>query len=327
MKFFDSFWKASFYKEGKATSFWGAFGKVTLVTFIAAILCAICFYVTFGMHIPGYLYSYGVQALNGYPNGLVVSVENDRLSKNIEGELHLYPIPERKIGKMKTEEILPGYVIAINDKENVSFDSYERSNALILLARDGIVARGDGETQIMSYADLLKSHNKVAVTKDMVGEMVSVVNTYAESVPCILFVAIIVLYTLFAPLGYLIFTLFSGLIIMLFSAQIIRRKIAFGEAYIYGMYALAPVIIFEGVLRTIPYIKNVVDFIPFFGTLSILGFLWLMFRSQTKPVQPKVTKEVKEEVVDKPVKKTKTVATKKPTKKTTKEAKTTSNSI
>lgn len=314
MKFFDSFWKPSFYQEGKATSFWKAFGKVTLVTCIIAILHAICFYMIFGMHIPGYLYSYGVQLLNGYPNGLVITVEGDRLSKNIEGELHLYPIPERKIGKMRSEEMLPEYVIAINDKENVSFESYERSNALIFLAKDGIITQGDGEKQIMSYSDLLKSHDNFIITKDMIGDLVSVINVHAESVPRIVFIVMVILYALFAPLLYLLFTLFSGLIIMLCSAQIIRRKISFVKAYIYGLYALAPVIILKGVLSIIPYVK-VVEYIPFFGTICILGFLWIMFKPKVTFTQPEEVKEEVSEKVEEPTKKVKKVSVKRSTKK------------
>ncbi len=303
MKFFDSFWKASFYKEGKATSFWRSFGKVSFITFIVSIFYAICFYTTFGIHIPTYLYSYGVRALSGYPSELLVTIDGNSLSKNIEGELHMYTIPEGKIGDMKMEEVLPGYLIAINDKESASLDAYHRANALILLAKDGIAVQGDGEIQIHSYGELLQSNEKIVVSKAMVSDMVAAVNTHAESVPWVIFFAIIVLFSLLAPLGYLLLSLFNGLIIMWFSGSIIKKKITFAQSYIYGMYALAPVIVISEVLHTVPYVRSVVDVIPFFATISVCFFLWYMFRDTAKPKKEEKktekvekTKEIKKSV-------------------------------
>lgn len=300
MKFFDSFWKSSFYKEGKATSFWRSFGKVTLVTFVVSIVYATLFYVAFGMHIPAHLYTYGINALNGYPSGLVVTIQDDTLSKNSEGELHLYPISDGKIGEMKIEEVLPGYVVAINDTVSASLESYKNANALIFLAKDGLVVQGNDEMQIFSYSELLHGETNAVLTKDMISGIVATVNEHAKSIPWILVASIIILYSLFAPIGYLLLGLFNGLIIMLFSSYIIKKKATYSESYIYGMYALAPVIIVNGVLLMIPYVKDVAMVIPFFGTFLVVGFLLFMFRDEkvTPKVEVKVKPKVDEKIVE-----------------------------
>jgi hypothetical protein len=63
------------------------------------------------------------------------------------------------------------------------------------------------------------------------------------------------------------------------------------------MYALAPVIIVNGVLLMIPYVQDVVTMIPFFGTFLVLGFLWCMFSDEK--VTPKVEVKVKPKVDEK----------------------------
>lgn len=293
MKFFDSFWKKSFYTEGKATSFWGAFGKVTLVSFVLSIAYAIGFYVTFGIHIPSYIYSYGVQALSGYPSGLVVTIDHEKMTKNIEGAMYLYPIPEGKVGKVRMEEVLPEYLIAINDKESVSLEAYHRSNALILLGKDGIVTQGNREVQIMSYKDALHTDDSFVITKDTVVGMVSAVNMYAPSLPWLIFVGIIILFSIFAPLGYLLITLFNGLVVMLFGKKILKKEATYGESYVYAMYALAPVIIITSILSVPPLIQNLVNVIPFLGTVGVVIFLWYMF---TKDSPKKITAKKEKKV-------------------------------
>lgn len=302
MKFFDSFWKASFYKEGKAISFWKSFGKVCLVTFLVSISYAVCFYTSFGMNIPSYLYSYGVQALNGYPSNLVVTIEGNKLSKNIGGELHMYAIPEGKINEVRMEEVLPGYIIAINDTESASLDSFKRANALILLAKDGIVTQSHRETQILSYSDLLHSHDNVVISKDMMSDMVAAVNIYSPSIPWILCAGIIILYALFAPLGYLLLGLINGLIIMWLSTQIIKKKTNFIDSYILGMYALAPVIIISSILSMIPGVRAIVGVIPFFETIFVIAFLWCMFSVKKVKISKETMEATKEaDVVKKKV--------------------------
>ncbi len=311
MKFFESFWKASFYKGGKATSFWGAFGKITLVSFLLSVVTAVCVYVSFGMHLPSYIYSYGVQALNGYPSELVVTINGDALTKNTEGELHLYPIPDGIVGGSKFEELLPGYIFTVNDKVSASLETYRQSNSLILLAKDGIVVEGnDRQIQIISYKDVLQNQDTFEITKATILDMVAAVNVYAPYTPHLVSLVIIVLISLFAPLGYLFFTIFIGLVVMWLSQQLLHKKLNYKESYIHSLYALAPVVVVTEILQYIPYVRVVANHIPLLELLLVLAFLWFMFKdvkvqAKKEKVESKVTKAptVKKAIAKKETKK------------------------
>jgi hypothetical protein len=302
MKFFESFWKASFYKGGKATSFWGAFGKIVLVSFLVSISTAICVYMSFGIHIPSHVYSYGVQALHGYPSDLVVSVKNGSLTKNTSNVVQLYPIPEGTMSDPKMDAILPGYIFSINDKEYASLDAYKRANALILLAKDGVVVQGNKQQlEILTYKDLLHNQNEFTITKATIGDMVSAVNEYAPYAPRMVSLVIIICISLFAPLFYLLFTFLTALVVRWLSPQLFKKVLTYKESYIYSLYALAPVILVTELLKMVPYVRSVANHIPFLELLLVLAFLWFMLQEVRVKTKESVTtkKESKPKVVKK----------------------------
>lgn len=278
MQFFDSFWKASFYQEGKAVSFWRALGKIVLVVFFVSIGYAIVFYDTVGKKIPGYLNSYSSQALEGFPPDLIITVHDGTLSKNIPGELKLYMLPKEIMDESTSGKPLPKYLVTINDEESISLESYEKSNALVLLAKDGLATRDDKGIKMSSYKDMSQSGKDFTFSRDDIRTGVTWVNSYANHVPSIIGVSIILLVTIFSPFGYLFIALFYGLVVMVLSRWVLMRKVTFDESYILSLYALPPVIIVSSIVNTIPYIKNLVSYIPFLTTILIIGFLALMFR-------------------------------------------------
>ncbi len=283
MNFFDSFWKASFYKDGHAVSFWKAFWKVVLVMFIVSLVFATLSHVTLGKKIPAYVDTYTKKALAEYPSELVVTIRGGTLSKNIKGELQLYTIPKDIFGKEYDRDSLPEYLVTINDVENVSLEAYKKSNSLVLLAKDGMVMRDDKGIKIAPYSEMEEGRQPTEdfiFTKDMIVKGVDVVNEYKERMPAILFGSIVIFWTLFAPLGYLTVTLLYGLIVMLLSTWIIGRKLAYSESYILSLYALAPVIVVSNVLQIVPHISKVVTYIPFLSLMLLVLFLGYMFREK-----------------------------------------------
>lgn len=278
MKFFDSFWKSVFYKESKDLSFWGAFWKLTVVSLFIALLYSVYFYVAIGIHIPAHLYSYGLRVVTGYPTDLEIILDNDRLTANRNGLFHLYPISEGRIDSIKIEDTLPGYVLAINADESVSLEAYDRANALVFLGKDGIITRSHKEIQMIPYKEITKGHERLAVNRPMVEDMVAVLNEYAPSVPFVMGVIIFVGLTIFLPIGYSIACLFYGFVVMLLSRRIIKRETTFKESYTYSLFALAPVILIYECITGLPYIGTYISFIPFLVTILVVLFLWVMFR-------------------------------------------------
>ncbi len=281
MNFFDSFWKASFYQDGRAVSFWKAFWKIVLVVFLLSVAYAVMFYVTIGKKIPTYIQKYSAQALDGYPSDLVVTIKDGKLSKNIPGTLHLYPLPE-DFSKKSNEEALPTYVVTINDKESVSLESYKKADSLVLLANDGMVSRGEKGIEIRPYSDMSQSAKEFTFDKSVIVAVVDKVHEYEPRISWIIVSCMVIFVTLFAPSGFLIATLLYGLVVMWLSMWIMKKKATYTESYIIALYALAPVVLISTLLEYVPYIKNIVNGIPFFTLIAVILFLKYMFMSTRK---------------------------------------------
>lgn len=277
MKFFDSFWKASFYQEGKAVSFWGAFWKIIVTVFFMSIVTAVFFYVTFGNKMPEYMHSYANQALDGYPSDLIITIKGGELSKNIPGELHLYPLPKEMIGNDKQGNMPFEYVFTITDSESVSLDLYQKAKSFVVIAKDGVVTQDNRGIKIVPFKDMAQQGKDFTFTKSMITPIVDMINSYADSVPFWIMACIVVFVTLFTPMWYLSLALLYGLLVMWLSKWLIGKKAIFSESYIYALYALAPVTILNTLLGAIPYVKNVVAVIPFFFSIMVIGFLKYMF--------------------------------------------------
>lgn len=282
MKIFDSFWNPSFYKNNtKGFSFWKAFGRLVLVSFIISIVYAVVFYGTIGKNIPQYLETFTAQVEKGYPDTLVLSLQNGFLTKNIKGEIKLYPIAD--FAQAKDFQIKSGahYFITIDDTKEVSLASFTASDALVFLAKDGWVTENNKDVRMNSYKSLGEAEKNLSFSKGTLTTILSYVNKNAGAIAPILVLAIIILCTIFAPLGYLLVALFIGLVVMLLSKWILPRKFVYGESYTLSLYALPSVIIVTKLASYLPYLSSVVSRIPFLTTLLVIGFLWLMFRKKT----------------------------------------------
>lgn len=277
MNFFDSFWKKSFYQDGNANSFWKAFWKVILVTFVVSVAYSIIFYVTVGKKIPSFLYTYSGQALDGFPQDLVITIKDGELTKNIPGKLQLYPIPSEAKNLVTNGTVLPAYMITIDDGV-VSFDAYKNADSFVLLAKDGVAVEEEEGVKISSYEGMEKHSKEFVFSKDDIQKGVTFINQYAEIIPGLSIAFIIIFLTVFSPLFYLLMTLFYGLVVMLLSKWLTGREGTFTESYILALYALAPVILVSTILHNIPYIKNIVVYIPLLTMILIVAFLVLMYK-------------------------------------------------
>jgi hypothetical protein len=281
MNFFDSFWKASFYTSGKATSFWKAFGKFVLVSFFLSVAYAVIFYVSFGKDIPSHITSYGKIILDGYPDELVLTVENGKLSKNIPGSVQLYPLPEKTLQSSSAKEAQPQYVVTIDDSQDLSLALFTASKSLFLFAKDGWIAQANNDTRIKSYDSTIDSKNPVTFSKELLRQTVDVAQKYSGTIAGVCVIAILSLYTIFFSLGHLAISLVIGLIFMLLSPWIIKKKVTYSNAYILTIYALPTVVAIQKLLLLVPFISTVISLIPFLTTFSVLAFLWYMFKGES----------------------------------------------
>lgn len=283
-RFFDSFWKSSFYQEWKAVSFWKAFWKIVLVIFLISVVASVIFYATFGKKMPAYIHSYADQALSGYPSNLIITIKNGELTKNIPGELHLYPLPKEMMAETQGD-ISFEHLVTINDTESVSLSLYQKSKSLIVLAKDGIVTQDSKEIKIAPYKDMVKEVKEFSFTKSMIVPVVAKVNAYADITPFVIMAFIVIFMTIFTPVIYLILALIYGLFVMWLSVWLTGKKIGFSESYILSLYALAPVIVVTTLLETIPYVQNVANAVPFLGAFVLLAFLKYMFMGAKHTIQ------------------------------------------
>lgn len=224
------------------------------------------------------MYSVETKISDGYPAELVVSIKDKKLSKNIPGEVKLYPLSmfgddvKEQIGKNIS------HFIVIDDTKEATVTSFEQSGGLMFFAKDGFLVKEENKTSINSYEDIGEISKDATFSKEILTKFIAIANEYIPSIPKVATITIIVVYTLFAPLGNALYLLFVGLLISLLSMYILKRKVDFVEAYILSMYALPSLIILEAVLSYVPYIKTVVSYIPFFTTIGIGVFLFFMYK-------------------------------------------------
>ena len=144
-----------------------------------------------------------------------------------------------------------------------------------MLAKDGVVTQDDRGIKIVPYTNILAKGEDFSFTKNMIVTAVNGVNQYGDIIPWVIMALLVFFVSIFLPLGYLLATLISGLIVMWLSMWIVGKKTGFSESYILALYALAPMFIVNTALQGVPYIGNVVDVIPF--SLAILTVIFLKY--------------------------------------------------
>lgn len=283
MNFFNAFWSPSFYKNNKDKhSFWKAFLRLIVVSFFIGILYAILFYIKIGKDIPNFLYSFETKISDGYPADLVISIKDQKLSKNIPGEIKLYPISLfGDTVKSQVEKNLSHFVV-IDDTKEATLGSFEQSGGVVFFAKDGVLVKENNKISINSYTTFSEIVKNVSFSKEIIKTFFTKVNEYVPSIPKVLTLAIALLYTLLAPIGNAFYLLFVGLIVVILSVHIFKRKIAFVEAYVLSMYALPSIILLEAFLYYLPYVSTIISSIPFFTTMGTILFLWFMFKENNK---------------------------------------------
>ncbi len=281
MKIFDSFWNPSFYRNNeKKLSFWSGFGRVLIINFIFSIVYATVFYVYVGKNIPTYVTSFSNTIKNEYPSNLVLSIKDGVLVKNIKGELKLYPMSTFFKDDIDKIQNSPKYFFVIDDSKEASLSAFTASEAVVFLGKDGWIAKGDNAGKINSYKELQGVGNTISFSTSTIEYVINAINPYVNKVAPTISIGIILLYTLFVTIGYLFFVLFVGLVIMLLSTTIFKKKFDYPTSYIYSLYALPSVLIIEKLLELTPYISKVIAYIPFFSILLIVLFLWYMLKEE-----------------------------------------------
>ncbi|MBP6948681.1 MAG: DUF1189 family protein [Candidatus Pacebacteria bacterium] len=280
MNFLNAFWNPSFYKNNTGTfSFWKAFLRLLIVSFFIGIVYATLFYVKIGKDIPTFLYSFDAKVSDGYPNDLVISIKDEKLSKNIPGEIKLYPVSMfgKDIEDLVEKNI--SHFIVIDDTKEATVTSFEQSGGLMFFAKDGFLAKdSNNKISISSYEGMDEFSKDITFSKEVLTKFLTEANEYIPSIPKIITITIVIVYTLFVSIWNAFYLLFVALLVMVLSIHIIKRKVTFGEAYILSMYALPSLILLEAVLSYIPYVTSVISFIPFFTTIGICLFLLYMFK-------------------------------------------------
>jgi hypothetical protein len=292
MKFFDPFWKVSFYKDSKSHSFWRGFGRLVFICFLMSAVYASMFYVVFGKNIPTYINSFEAQVINGYPSELILTIKDGMLSKNVKGEITLYPIAQ--FGKSMGVESKDGiqYFIVIDDTKEATLTSFNDAHAMAFFAKDGFIAKSNRGTQIYSYGDIEKMKIGNTFSKETISIIFAVCAQFVDALPLIFTLLIVICYTLFAPLVNLTLLLFIALVFKLVSKYIIGFRAGYKESYILTLYALPVVIIVEKVLMYLATIMGFAIKIPFFTTILLFGFLWYMFKSKDRKRKHEVTEDI-----------------------------------
>lgn len=282
MKIFDAFWKPSFYKSKDNKSFWRGLSRVIVVNFVIGVIYSVIFFVTIGKNIPAYFTSFTNQVISGYPDQLVLTLKDGVLSKNISGDLKLYPftnVLSTVSTKLEANSNVPKYIISIDETKEASLSSYLDSDSFVFFGKNGAVTKSNNKIEVLSYKDMQGTKNSETFSKATLISIRDILDKYKGKVAPIAVVLIIVLYTIFMSIGYALLALFLGLTVMLLSKWVLTSKTKYSESYIYALYAIPSVCILQMILEQIPYISVVAN-IPLFTTLLTLAFLWYMFKKE-----------------------------------------------
>jgi hypothetical protein len=280
MNFFDSFWKKSFYQNKSGKSFLSALLKFLLINFALSVIYAVTFYVTFGRHIPDYFSDISNKIESGYPKELVLTIKSGVLSKNIPGDLKLYPVESFFPSTEREESIdtaTPKYFVSIDETKEASIPTYDRSDSFLFFGKDGLVARGDNEIKIIPYTRMQGNDSEKNFSKETIAQGIGFVRPHIWSVAPALSMLIVVMYSIFATVAGLFVALAIALVVMVLSKWILKNKTGYRDSYVYVLYALPVAVIAEKILVQIPYVADIVAYIPFLTTIVVVAFLWYMF--------------------------------------------------
>lgn len=274
--FFDPLWNRYFYQDKNNTfPFWRGFLLLLLVNFFIGCIVSTVFYTSVGRKIPSYVETFSSQIKDGYTSGLVVTVKDGVLSKNIEGIVRMYPLSD--FFKSDTGSLVgvPQYGVVIDDTQTASLSALNTSDALVFFGRDGLIAKNNNEARIESYKGV-GIDKEVSFSKDKLVFVIDVVKKYTENAPVIIFVIVLGAYTVFGPLYGVVISLFFGLVVMLLSKYISGRTYSYKDSYILSLYALPSALLMKQFLSFIPYISFITT-VPFFTTILLVLFLGAMF--------------------------------------------------
>ncbi len=281
MKVFDSFWKPSFYKDNeKGLFFWPGLVRILFINIIISIVYAVVFYVYIGKNIPTYFTSFSDQIKNEYPPNLILSIKDGVLVKNVPGEIKLYSIPNFYKDGMGRDQDIPKFALAIDDSKEVSLSAFAESEAFVFLGKDGWIAKGENEMKVNSYKEILGTKDVFTFSTGTIDYIVGAVDPHINKVAPVVSIGIIILYIIFVTIGYLFFVLYLGLVVMLLSKYVLKNNFDYPKSYIYSLYAFPSIVIVEKILVLIPYVSNIVSYIPFFTTILVIVFLWYMLKEK-----------------------------------------------
>lgn len=280
MKFFDSLLNWIVPKNNlEVFSFLSAFKRVAVVYVVLGCVYATVIYGAFIRHIPEYYAIFSSQVVHGYPDDLIVSINDGILTKNISGTVRLYPIPVNQDSNVDGNEKNPHFFVALNETQNASLVSYSDSDAFIFFGKDGVILKSRTQTKIEPYSIFQDFKKDLTLTKGVLVHLVTLVGHYMEKVPWLIVVGIIIFYPVVSILGALLYAIFLGILVMFFSKKLINRKVSFGESYVISLWVMPIVVAFFAILEVVPFF-GLLTHVPLLMTVSIILFIWYMFNKK-----------------------------------------------
>ncbi len=267
-----SFYSPSFYQEIMHQSFWKAFRYYLFLSLVLTLIGVISLLQTIGQKIPSTVQSVVTQAVDFYPQELVINITDGQVSTNVEEPYFVsLPASEYKAGQ-------PNNLVVIDTKTPFSSTQFNQYQTIAWLTKDGLFYLNSDKGEIRGM-DLSKV-NDFTINKNLVQELSSKFSPWLKLLgPILLFFAGLGLYLSFS--FRLIYLLLFTLIVWV-TMIIVKRRLSYPQLYKVGLYALTPGLILDQLIGLSQSFTRFQGF-PFMFTLVTLVVVFLnLSKSKSK---------------------------------------------
>lgn len=269
--FIKSLTSPSYYKDILSAKFSFSFKYLILLLLILNLVLGLRFAVNAFKLLPKidpFLKQAKVVITNLYPEKLVVTIKNQKISTNMKEPYYIeFPKEIGSFGSYK-------YLLAIDTKGKV--DDYVKYASLFLLTSENLVFPDDrGTYKIVPLAEKLASvPDGTKITRAEWNEVIKLVDPYLGKVPAIARTVLMVLaillpfiITISSLIWKLIYLLVWGLPLWVL-AKILKKKLSYGQTYQLSMHGLTLPILVSFTLSLLGL------YLPFVYTLTFV--VWMV---------------------------------------------------
>ena len=217
------------------------------------------------------------KALSYYPDGLIVTIQKGVISSNASDTYQIPLPPEWKPADDATKEERDiRSLIVVDTKKNFTADIFNENKTAILVTKDAISYRIDGQIEVKPASELPDLVITKTVISYYLGKLRPIIAVFIPLSTLVVFLGVFLFFH-----SSLLYLLFGALVIMLI-ARIRKMKIGFRDSYQIGLHAITLPLIIQSLL----FLAGFAYYVSFLFTLLLIIFVLINIQSIPQSLPP-----------------------------------------